>query len=278
MLYSKPIRCRITRQKGHEITAELMLNGDPVTVDGATLSISEESSGNSRMGRFALTLEHHELEECNDLDAMEPIRLFIPMDELPQSITALYMFSPWWTRQAFVDSLKDIPDKTQAALFKFKDRFGCFMPMVGEVFKAYLTGGTETELQLVVSALYGGIREVHEPLYLYAEAPTIDEAISPVFHKAARIKNIRLREDRRIPEMFRYLGWCSWNAFYTDVNEEGIRQKAAEFSEKQVPVKWMIIDDGWLTLKDRLLYDYRPDPEKFPEGFGKLTEDINGLS
>ena len=44
--------------------------------------------------------------------------------------------------------------------------------------------------------------------------------------------------------------------------------------EKNVPVKWMIIDDGWLSVKDELLYDFTPDKEKFPNGFKNMIKDI----
>ena len=274
----KVFRCEVMRQKGHDIVADVTMNGSEIIIDDVRVSLYEECSGECRMGRIDLCIGNPELEICNNLDMQKPIRLFIPMRDKPLNITALYLFSSWWTRPAFFESPADMPDKTQVALFKYRDRYGCFVPMVGDSFKAYLTGGTESELQLVLTALCGGISQVHEPLYLYAEAQSVDEAIATVFKELARIKNIRTREHRRLPEMFRYLGWCSWDAFYTDVNEDGVRQKAAEFAEKQVPVKWMIIDDGWLTLKDRLLSDFRPDPEKFPNGFTKMTEDIKSAT
>ena len=268
------IRCEVERQKKQKFVRELCLNGAEVAEDGLRLSVSEELCGGCRMGRMDLTVENEELSECHNLEAQLPVRLFLPMREAPTDITALYMFSSWWSRPAFVRTAKEIPDQTQVALFRFADRFGCFVPMVGDRFKAYLTHGTDTELQLVLTALYAGLSELHEPLYLYAEAQSVSEAITTVFTQLARVKNIRLREQRRLPEVFKRLGWCSWDAFYTDVDEQGVRQKAAEFAEKQVPVKWMIIDDGWLSLKDRLLYDYRPDRDKFPEGFGRMTREI----
>ena len=91
-----------------------------------------------------------------------------------------------------------------------------------------------------------------------------------------------MRRERRILEMFRYLGWCSWDAFYRDVSEEGIRQKADELSKKQVPVRWMVIDDGWMSMdkNEELLVDFAPDRKKFPEGFHRMTEGLrekNGI-
>lgn len=275
MKVQKNVQCEIYRQKAQPLTMQAVLNGGETSAGGVTLALSE-TDGACRTGHMRLTIQNDELAPCRNLETERQIRLTLPVDELPQKITALYLFSPWWTRPAFADSPADIPDKTQAALFCFGDRCGCFVPAVGSRCKAYLTGGAGTALSLVLTALHGGLNELDEPLYWYAEAPTVSEAVSLAFAEAARCKNVPLRTQRRLPKMFRYLGWCSWNAFYTDVNEQGIRQKAAEFSEKQVPVKWFIIDDGWLTLQNRLLFAFEPDREKFPDGFGRLTEELRG--
>ena len=58
------------------------------------------------------------------------------------------------------------------------------------------------------------------------------------------------------------------------MNETGIRQKAEELAEKDIPVRWMLIDDGWMTSQEELLCDFAPDREKFPNGFLQMTEDI----
>lgn len=274
MIKQTTISCEIIRQKAQPVMTEVCLNGGAVSCDGVTLSVSEKSTGGCRVGSIRLAIQSGELETCRNLETEAPVRLHLPVTEQPKNITALYMFSPWWTRPAFTQRLSELPDKTQTALFCFGDRYGCFVPAVGARCKAYLTGESDQALTLVLTALHGGLSELNEPLYWYAEAPTVGEAISLVFAEAARAKHIRLRTERRLPEMFRYLGWCSWNAFYTDVNEQGIREKAAELAEKQVPVKWMIIDDGWLSLQNRLLYAFEPDKEKFPEGFGRLTAEL----
>lgn len=104
----------------------------------------------------------------------------------------------------------------------------------------------------------------------------------PVLHQGkiaprpAAEKGIALREERRLPEMFQYLGWCSWDAFYREVSEDGIRQKAEELTEKEVPVRWMLVDDGWLSVRydTEQLTDFAPDGEKFPRGFGPLADEL----
>ena len=73
------------------------------------------------------------------------------------------------------------------------------VPMVGDKFKTFLTGGTENEVCMEMTAGVGGISSVNEPLYLIAEAPGIYEAIHKVFVCLADYKGMRLREERRIP-------------------------------------------------------------------------------
>ncbi len=67
----------------------------------------------------------------------------------------------------------------------------------------------------------------------------------------------RPREQRTLPEVFKYLGWCSWDACYLDVNADAVVAKAEEFQSKGVPVKWMLVDDGWSEEKDRRLLSWK---------------------
>ena len=96
-----------------------------------------------------------------------------------------------------------------------------------------------------MTALRGGLESVDEIMYVYAEADTAYEAVHKAFAWLIKEKGILPREERRIPDIFRYLGWCSWDAFYTDVSADLVTQKADELIEKDVPVRWMLIDDGW---------------------------------
>ena len=163
----KKLRAEISRQRSSMTALELYMNGE-VNENGISLSVSEETTGGCRLGRIDLSIASDELEQSDNLQMQEPIRLYLPVDESPRELTAIYMFSSWWSRPAFVQKLSDIPDKTQVLLLRYDNRYACFVPMVGERFKSYLTCGSQTQLQLVLTALYGGISEVHEPLFLYA--------------------------------------------------------------------------------------------------------------
>ena len=87
-------------------------------------------------------------------------------------------------------------------------------------------------------------------------------------------KNGMLRKDKKYPEAFEYLGWCSWDAFHQEVSEDKLVEKAQEFKDKEIPVRWIILDDMWgdvpcvcrENMGWRDLNDWEADPKRFPNG------------
>ena len=270
----KAIRCQVYCQKGKSITAEISGDTGIYEKEGIRIEVREKAVEGCRLGEIRLDMENESCRENDNLRMERPVCVYLPMEERPEKITAMYLYNEWWTRPAFVKGFQEIPDKTQVAFFQYKDRVACLVPMVGREFKSYLTNGTETEICLEMVSGLGGRKSMEEPLYVMAEGLTVEEAVHKVFSWLAEYKGIRMGKDRRVPEMFQYLGWRSWDAFYKEVSQENILKKAEELREKKVPVRWMLIDDGWMTAQGELLADYKPDKEKFPQGFKKMTEEI----
>ena len=246
--------------------------------DGIRVEVSESVSDGCVIGRLSLAIEMEPRTGDRYFAMDRPVRLFLPLQERPEKITALYLYNNWWTRPAFTDSLRDIPDRTQIAFFRFAGSVTCVVPLAGEQFKAVMTGGYEEGVCLELTAHQGGQSQMNELVYVAAEAETAAEAARAAFTEIAARKNICLRRERRLPEIFRYPGWCSWNAYYTDVTAEKLCEKALELKEKQVPVRWMLIDDGWLDVKDSMLRGFEPDGGKFPDGFGPVTRKLRNMA
>lgn len=55
----------------------------------------------------------------------------------------------------------------------------------------------------------------------------------------------RPRWEKQLPEIGRYLGWCTWDAFYHSVSAQGIAAGLQSFRQAGVQPRWIIIDDGW---------------------------------
>ncbi len=54
------------------------------------------------------------------------------------------------------------------------------------------------------------------------------------------------------------LGWCSWNAFYTDLSYEKILDSIRTLREAGVQLDFVIIDDGWGRYRSRMLASLEP--------------------
>jgi len=78
------------------------------------------------------------------------------------------------------------------------------------------------------------------------------------------------RWEKAYPEIFRYLGWCSWEQYHKKINA-AVLLKAADGLEKvDVPVRWMLVDDGHEALEGGGLRSFVPDGKKFPDGWAPL--------
>lgn len=269
---NKTARCELRLQR-RIIDAELMVNNAPIVIKNARIALSEEPVPGGRLLRLRLSLDNEPCEQSFNLQSEWPVRLLLPMEK-PKEMTVFHLFKDWWTRPSFVSRFEGIPPRTQMLLLRYPDRCACLVPMVGKEFKACLMGGTQQKLTVWMSAYRGGQSTLDEPVYLLTEGPTASEAVHSAFTWLAEYYGIPTREERRIPELFRYLGWCSWDCFYTQVTEEGLRLKAAELTKKQVPVRWMIIDDGWLSTEGKKLVDFAPDRTKFPQGFRPMVDEL----
>ncbi|HET7099465.1 MAG TPA: glycoside hydrolase family 36 protein [Patescibacteria group bacterium] len=69
-------------------------------------------------------------------------------------------------------------------------------------------------------------------------------------------------------------GWCSWYAYGWDINETKILKQAEWISKnKQLPLKYILIDGGWCTWGDWLDEDNR----RFPNGLKTTVKKIKDL-
>ncbi|MEI6916507.1 MAG: Sip1-related alpha-galactosidase, partial [Armatimonadota bacterium] len=76
----------------------------------------------------------------------------------------------------------------------------------------------------------------------------------------------KLRFEKPLPEIWNSIGWCTWNAMYSGVNEKDVLTKLREFRAEAFPVQYVLIDDGWSPLDGRELASFDINIEKFPSG------------
>lgn len=225
------------------------------------------------VGAVSVSLKNEPFRENDNLALAEPVELAVFWKEKPARMTAMYLHRDWWTRPAFVKAFEELPDRTQCIYMDYADSFGCLLLTAGKRYKTMAKGGAGC-LTLELTAYRAGLAEADETVFVYAEGKTVLEAVHACCRAVASECGILLKEEKEYPAMFDRLGWCSWDAFYTDITEEKVRGKAAELAEKKVPAGWLLLDDGWLSVRENRLYDLYPEKEKFPEGFGRMIREI----
>lgn len=200
-----------------------------------------------------------------------------------KKLLAIYQHKEWWVRPSFPERLKDVPERTQLLLIKGDEEYLAVLAVCGSVCRTDMEGCAEG-LKIMMSSNCSG-REAKEDFAIAAASgrdpwQCCEDAAGCAL-KRLGYPNM-LRRNRRFPEMFEKLGWCSWDAFYQKVSVQGITDKLDELKEKQIPVKWVLIDDGWMDAdyEKQLLRGMDAAQDKFPEGlmgFVKQAKEEYGL-
>ena len=214
-----------------------------------------------------------------------------------KSWVADFRHSEYWCMPAFGKAVKDIPDETQGLIIEKADESYCvLLPVVSEQYKCVLCGNENGRITAKLFSWYEKLCACRALAFMIAEGDNPYGLVENCAKTALKLLNhgCRTREERRYPELFEYLGWCSWDAFEIRVSEAGLLDKCQEFKEKNIPVKWMIIDDMWAEIRDfydipyetrddmfRLmhsskLYSFQADPRRFPNGLKACIEKMNG--
>ena len=213
------------------------------------------------------------------------VSLVLEMPKNADGWMADYLYCRWWCKPAFGKNFSDVPDQTQALLWHCENGiWGIILPLCGGSYTAslYVRDG---DLCVDLSSFCGGISSCKTPAFVCGCGRNPYQLLKHCATLASELLGIPLRQSRKYPMLFNYLGWCSWDAMEIWVDEAGLLEKCRELREKQVPVKWAILDDMWADIAwtEKLpkftphkisvpvmhaskMNDYTADPKRFPSG------------
>ncbi|KAK9290595.1 hypothetical protein L1049_008766 [Liquidambar formosana] len=172
-----------------------------------------------------------------------------------------FRFKLWWMTQRMGTCGKDIPLETQFMLVESKDTEGdeqddastiytVFLPLLEGQFRAVLQGNDKNEMEICLESGDNSV-ETNQGLYLvYMHAGTnpfevINQAVKAV---EKYMQTFLHREKKKLPSFLDWFGWCTWDAFYTEVTAEGVDEGLKSLSEGGAPPRFLIIDDGWQQI------------------------------
>ncbi|MFI3259832.1 MAG: Sip1-related alpha-galactosidase [Rikenellaceae bacterium] len=161
---------------------------------------------------------------------------------------------------------------------KLKDgSFLALLPLVGEETMArfdYVDG--KSPVLTLFSWGTKPIESVQAPVLAYAKGRNLYEANYNLWSKVLKsgLKSISgsLRTEKDYPEFFNYLGWCSWEEYKSNISEAVITEAVKKIESSDVPVRWILIDDGTQSAQTKSQLDsFEPSKKKFPNGFKPVT-------
>ncbi|KAH6818780.1 seed imbibition 2 [Perilla frutescens var. frutescens] len=180
----------------------------------------------------------------------------------------LFRFKLWWMTQRMGTCGKDIPLETQFMLIESKDTsegenedaptiYTVLLPILEGPFRAVLQGNEKNELEICLESGDNAV-ETDQGLHLvYMHAglnpfEVIDQAVKAV---EKHMQTFHHREKKKLPAFLDWFGWCTWDAFYTDVTAEGVEEGLESLSKGGTPPRFLIIDDGWQQIGNEIKDD-----------------------
>ncbi|KAI3524429.1 hypothetical protein L1887_03084 [Cichorium endivia] len=211
-----------------------------------TVSISSASDSGHTYGAFlGEVFEEESSHHVVSLGKLHDVRFM-----------ACFRFKLWWMAQKMGSKGSEIPSETQFLLMetigdpKTEPMYIVFLPLIEGSFRACLQGNSGDELELSIESgdfdtkgsvftrtVYVGVGT--DPF------STISDAINTV---KLHLNSFKKREDKKLPGILDWFGWCTWDAFYQDVTQEGVESGLKSLADGGTPAKFVIIDDGWQTV------------------------------
>lgn len=132
---------------------------------------------------------------------------------------------------------------------------------------------TDGNVRVYISTLGKDVLPAKVPALILARGNTPFEASRKAYEcliSALPENKTRWRGEKLFYEAFQYLGWCSWEHYHFDIDEQKLMNDLQAIEASDLPVRFVLIDDGHVRNKSQRLTSFLPDEKKFPNGWGKI--------
>ncbi|KAL5985742.1 putative galactinol--sucrose galactosyltransferase 6 [Asimina triloba] len=200
---------------------------------------------------------------------------------------ACFRFKLWWMAQKMGDLGRDVPLETQFLLLETKDGtplespaagenptvYTVFLPLTDGPFRACLQGNPQDELELCLESGDAATRAsaFTHALFISAGADPFSAVREAIGAVKSHLKTFRQLHEKQLPGIVDYFGWCTWDAFYQDVTQEGVEAGLASLAAGGTPPKFVVIDDGWQSVGSD------PDHEQLQLGEQKPLQRLTNI-
>ncbi|KAM0821957.1 hypothetical protein ACQ4PT_071830 [Festuca glaucescens] len=169
-----------------------------------------------------------------------------------------FRFKMWWMTQRMGSLGRDIPVETQFLIVEAADGardeqsavYTVFLPILEGSFRAVLQGNEDDELEICLESGDPAVEsfEGTHLVYVSAGSDPFEVITNAVKAVERHLQTFSHREKKKMPDMLNWFGWCTWDAFYTDVTAEGVKEGLQSLEKGGAAPKFVIIDDGWQSV------------------------------
>lgn len=171
----------------------------------------------------------------------------------------VFRFKMWWMTQRMGACGQDIPFETQFLIVEARDGSGngddsavyvVFLPILEGDFRAVLQGNERNELEICLESGDPAVDEFegNHLVFVAAGSDPFDVITNAVKSVEKHLQTFSHRERKKMPDMLNWFGWCTWDAFYTNVTSESLKEGLESLEKGGIHPKFLIIDDGWQSV------------------------------
>jgi hypothetical protein len=182
----------------------------------------------------------------------------------------------WWPAggnrvyPTILKQLADVPQGTLCALIRYEPASWLAVLPMADIESFSWPTGDRQHLALQLGTLGRAVLNGCKPLFAWSRGTSAYQAMGAAWKIALEAQSSRtawLREQRPYPEPFRYLGWCSWEAYAQNIDEATMLRAIRAIEDSSVPIRYFLMDEGYADNSTLSI-----DRKKFPDGFGPLLE------
>lgn len=202
---------------------------------------------------------------------------------------AIWRYKPWnsWTKPMKISAPGQIePWDVQFFYWQYADGlYGAAIPLSGNGYRTTL-GSNNGKFGCKALSYFDNTNRDTVPMMAVGFGTDPYQLFEQLYESGLKMmgKAENLRKNKTYPKPLEYLGWCTWNSseMGKNLSDKFLLDAAKSFNDKNIPLGFLIIDDGWSDNNPAVnnLKEYTPKPDKFPNGFKKTIETLkaeNGI-
>ncbi|KAG5387707.1 hypothetical protein IGI04_029248 [Brassica rapa subsp. trilocularis] len=192
-------------------------------IDGAFIGVSSDQTGSHRVF---------------PLGKIEELRFM-----------CVFRFKLWWMTQRMGTHGKEIPFETQFLIVEANGgsdlegdqpaSYVVFLPILEGDFRAVLQGNQSNELEICLESGDPTVDQFKGDhlVFVAAGSDPFDVITKAIKAVEQHLQTFSHRERKKMPDMLNWFGWCTWDAFYTNVTASDVKKGLQSFANRLTHIK-----------------------------------------